>query len=190
MDVKQLFNEISEFNITEDNILDFVLSNNENSLSFFLYKYLLFSLLKTDEHIEPMIDFYYKLSGGSLVRGSFSVMNEAGEIQKLDGRELVDKAEKKQKEVISGFVMGTSNDLNTIINYARNKFFNNAGGIFDSKTNSVIQDTCMQIDKLRYKIALLRKKWRRIMRKMTLIKRSLMAKNHLLLILKKNRVIA
>ena len=58
MNIEEIYKTISEYNITQGNVLDFLFQGKPNDPSHFYYRTMLLQLMKNNEHLDKMFELY------------------------------------------------------------------------------------------------------------------------------------
>lgn len=80
MSVEEIYQIISKFNITEDNVLDCLFPNGNDNVSHFYFRSMLLQLLENYKHLDCIIKIYYRTGHGPEIDNSRYV-NSDGIVQ-------------------------------------------------------------------------------------------------------------
>ena len=114
----QILKNINEYDITKNNIIEFICQGKESDINHFYYRNRLLELLKTSEHLDTIIAMYYKLEYGSPFFGSYTI-NVDGNRQEIKHSNALREREKKVKAIYSEFEKGNFSELQKILEWAK-----------------------------------------------------------------------
>ena len=117
MKIEEIYKTISEYDITPDNMLDFIFQGKQGDLSHYYYRCMLLQLLENAQHFDYIIELYYRLEQGSIKNGSYNVI-ENGMKKGITYKEALDEGYVKKAEVYDDFKDGNGEKLRKIIDWA------------------------------------------------------------------------
>lgn len=111
---QEIFKEISEYQFDKDNILDFLLTNHDDKPSFYYFRHMLFNILETDTHLEPLIRFFYKLELGAASSREINIVDN-GQVKQVKQSYLLEKEREKEEFILNRFVSGDTSILKELL---------------------------------------------------------------------------
>lgn len=113
---QEIFKEIKEYQFDKDNILDFILGDNEDKPSFYYLKNMLFNIMEIDTHLENLISFYYKFEIASNIDREITI-KEDGEDKKINLSDFLQKQYEIINQALKHFIAGDTTQLREILNH-------------------------------------------------------------------------
>ena len=117
IDIEEIYKNISEYDITEQNALNCLFQGDKNDISHFYFRSMLLQLLKNNEHLDRIIQLYYKLERGAIFDIYYNVNNN-GSIERKNEYDILQESKQRLFEVYSKFERGDYEELKKILSWA------------------------------------------------------------------------
>ena len=120
MSIEDIYKTISEYDIDEENVLDFIFQGNQGDSSKLYYRCMLLQLLHHVEHFDNIIDLYYRTESRQPFEGatlSYNI-NDDGKTKKKYYKDTIEESDEKKLAIYAGFERGNCEEFQKIIEWA------------------------------------------------------------------------
>ena len=117
IDIKEIYKNLSEYDITKENVLQFLFQGDKEDLSHFYFRNMLLQLLENGDHLDKIIEIYYKIERGSIFSDEYNV-NINGRVSTRSESDTLKKSRQKLFTIYSQFGRGEYEELNKVLNWA------------------------------------------------------------------------